>query len=142
MDARWAITTIVTVLLALSTTCYNLGSRVGTVEGKLEEGLKGINQRFTDFDGQVGQINRANKDLDSIVRRLEVSVGVLERDAKRLEAGTGALAGLEGRLAGLQADHKALQGSLDRPRYDDQLKRIEDRLNELASKLQAPKGVS
>jgi len=132
-----------TILIAISGSCFSLGSRLGS----LEQGQKSMDQRFTDFGRQVGQMERANETLDGYVRRLEASVGALERDVRRLDAGASTLGGLDGRLLALQTEHKGLQGSVDGLRsmpgglsedLRNQLKRIEDRLNEVATKVGVP----
>jgi chromosome segregation ATPase len=148
VDAKWAVSMLVTILVAISGSCFSLGSRLGS----LEEGQKSTDQRFADFGRQVDRMERATERLDGYVRRLDESVGALERNVKRLDAGAGTIEGLEGRFLALQAEHNGLQGSVDRLRttrggvseeLGTQLRRIEERLNEVAAKVGVPvKGAS
>jgi len=122
---------------------------MGRVEGKLDE----VDKRFTDFGSELDRMRAAVTRFDEQVRKLENNVAVLDRDVKRFDAAVNGLWAFDARVAALQADHKAIQGSLEAlrsnvpgPFYEDvtnALRRIEERLNDVASKLQvAPRGPS
>lgn len=143
MELKALIGAIASIVLAISTAWCALNRDIGRIEGKID----GVDKRFELFNQNVGR-------LDKQLERFESQLRVLEADVVKLNAAAASLGTLGSRLAVLEDQHRAIDAGIQRlgrnlvPEgaepipsgfYNDvasRLRRIEDRLNDLTSRIQ------